>query len=109
MNTRHLPCEIVRSVAGFMLAAAGFLLLTERVVSAADEVSRVLDHTASARMDAVSWVMLASSLDARQLGHDLLTVLWPLLPSLVGTVLLWSVAKGQKNGRPDSRPCVRWA
>ncbi|HST11921.1 MAG TPA: hypothetical protein VLL05_16205 [Terriglobales bacterium] len=109
MNTRHLPCEIVRSVAGFMLAGAGFLLLTERVVSAVDRVSRVLDHTASARIDAVSWVMLASSLDARQLGHDLLRVLWPLLPSLVGTVLLWSARSRQGDRSNSNQPCMRWA
>jgi hypothetical protein len=109
MKTRHLPCETFRSVAGLALAGGGAFLLTGRVLNVADRLSRVLDHTASATGDFVSWIMLASSLDTHRLGHNLLTLLWPLLPSLVGTVLLWSAASRQNIRGDNDRPCVRWA
>ncbi len=109
MKTRHLPCETLRSLAGLALAGMGAFLLTGRVLSAADRVSRVLDHTASATGDFVSWIMLASSLNTHHLGHDLLRLFWPLLPGLMGTVLLWSTAARQNTRADDRRPCVRWA
>jgi hypothetical protein len=109
MKTRHLPSETFRTVAGLTLAGAGAFLLTGRVLNAADRLSRVLGHTASATGNFVSWIMLASSLNTPRLGHDLLTSLWPLLPSLLGTVLLWSAAARQNTRGDDGRPCVRWA
>ena len=109
MKTRHLPCESFRTVAGLALAGVGVFLLTGRVLNAADRLSRALDHTASATGNFVSWIMLASSLDTHRLGHDLLTSLWPLIPSLVGTVLLWSAAARQNTRGDNGRPCVRWA
>jgi hypothetical protein len=109
MKMRHLPCETFRSVAGLALAAVGVFLLTGRVLNAADRLSRALEQTASARMEVVSWVILASSLDMHRIEHALLPLLWPLLPSLVGTVLLWSATVRQGGREDNNRPCVRWA
>jgi hypothetical protein len=110
MKTRHLPCETLRSLAGLALAGVGIFLLTGRLLTAADRLSRVLDHTASATGEFVSWIMLASSLNTHRLGYDLLTLLWPLVPGLLGTVLLWSTtARQNTRGDDGGRPCVRWA
>jgi hypothetical protein len=109
MKRRHLPCETLRSLAGLALAGVGVFLLMGRVLSAADRVSRVLDHTAPATGEFVSWIMLASSLNTHRLGYDLVTLLWPLLPGLLGTVLLWSSAARQNTRGDDGRHCVRWA
>jgi hypothetical protein len=60
-------------------------------------------------MDVVSWIMLASALNIHRLEGALLTLLWPLIPGLVGTVLLWSASSRQGNHDESSRPCMRWA
>lgn len=109
MKTRHQPCETLRSLAGLALAGVGVFLLTGRVLIEADRLSRVLDHTASATREFVSWIMLASSLNTHRVGHHLLTLLWPLLPGLLGAVLLWSAAALENTPGDDGRPCVRWA
>ena len=108
MKTRNPRCEILRSIAGLALAGAGLFLLFGRVMGAADRLSRTLDQTASARMEVVSWIMMAASLDMHRLEHALLTLLWPLLPGLLGTVLLWSASRQNTRG-DDGGPCVWWA
>jgi hypothetical protein len=106
MNPR---CKMFRSIAGLALAGAGLFLLFGRVMGAADRLNRTLDQTASARMEVVSWIMIAASIDMHRLEHALLTLLWPLLPGVLGTVLLWSVASRHNASGDDSRPCVWWA
>jgi hypothetical protein len=105
--SRH--CETFRSLAGLALAGMGLFLLFGRVIGEADRLSRTLDQTASAGMELVSWIMLASTVNAHRLEHALLTLLWPVIPGLVGTVLLWSSGSQQSNRRDGNQPCIRWA
>jgi len=107
MKTPNLPCEIFRSFAGLAIGGTGLFHLFTRVLGATDQLTRTLDQTSPARMQLFSWIMLASSLNTHSLEHDLLRALWPLLPSLVGSVLLWSAATRQS--KRNSRPCSRWA
>ncbi len=107
MKTLNLPCEIFRSVAGLAIGGTGLFHTITHVMDATEQLTRTLDQTSAARMQLLSWIMLASSLNAHNLKHDLLSILWPLLPSMVGSVLLWSAASRQHNR--NGRPCARWA
>ena len=107
MKTLNLPCEMLRSFAGLAIGGAGVFHLFAQLVGATEQLTRALDQTSGARMQLLSWIMLASSLNAHRLEHDLLSVLWPLLPSAVGSVLLWSAAS--RPNKRDRRPCTRWA
>jgi len=107
MKTLNLPCEIFRSLAGLAIGGTGLFHTFTHVMEATEQLTRTLDQTSSARMQLLSWIMLASSLNTQHLEHCLLSILWPLLPSTVGTVLLWSAASRQRKG--NGRPCARWA
>jgi hypothetical protein len=107
MKTLNLPCEIFRSLAGLVIGGTGIFRLFTHLVGATEQLTSTLDQTSGARMQLLSWIMLASSFNAHRLEHDLLSVLWPLLPSLVGSVLLWSAACRQST--QDRQPCTRWA
>lgn len=107
MKTLNLPCEIFRSFAGLAIGGTGLFHLITHVIGATEQLTRTLDQTSSARMQILSWIMLASSLNTQSLEHDLLSILWPLLPSMVGSVLLWSAASRQS--KRNGRPCARWA
>jgi hypothetical protein len=107
MKTLNLPCEIFRSLAGLAIGGTGFFRLFTHLMGAIEQLTRTLDQTSPARMQLFSWILLASSLNTHSLKHDLLRVLWPLLPSLVGSVLLWSAASRQS--KRDGTPCARWA
>jgi hypothetical protein len=109
MKFPNPSCEILRSLAGLALAGVGLFLLFGRVMGAADRLSRMLEQTASARLEVVSCIMLASSLNLHRLGHSLLNILWPLLPSMVGTVLMWTATSRQARRDREHRPCARWA
>jgi hypothetical protein len=109
MKFPNPSCETLRSLAGLALAGVGLFLLVGRVMGAADRLSRMLEQTASARLEVVSWIMLASSLNTHRLGHDLLSILWPLLPSMVGTVLTWTATARQAKPGRKHRSCARWA
>jgi hypothetical protein len=107
MKNLDLPCEIFRSLAGLVIGGTGIFRLFTHLVGATEQLTRTLDQTSAARMQLLSWIMLASSLNTHRLEHDLLSVLWPLLPTAVGSVLLWSAASRQN--KRDRRPCTRWA
>ena len=107
MKTLNLPCEIFRSLAGLAIGGTGLFHLFMHVMGAIEQLIRALDQTSAARMQLLSWVMLASSLNTHRLEHGALSGLWPLLPSLVGSVLLWSAASRQS--KRNGRPCERWA
>jgi len=107
MKTPNLPCEIFRSFAGLAIGGTGLFHLFTRVTGATEQLTRTLDQTSPARMQLLSWIMLASSLNMHSLRHDVLSILWTLLPSMVGSVLLWSAASRQ--GKRNGRPCTRWA
>ena len=107
MKTLNLTCEIFRSLAGLVIGGTGIFRLFTHLVGATEQLSRTLDQTSGARMQLLSWIMLASSFNAHRLEHDLLSILWPLVPSLVGSVLLWSAISRQSA--QDRQPCARWA
>ena len=107
MKTLNLPCEILRSFAGLAIGGTGLFHLFTHVMGATEQLTRTLDQTSPLRMQLLSWIMLASSLNTHHLEHDLLNALWPLLPSLVGSVLLWSAASRQSTR--NGKPCARWA
>ena len=107
MKTLNLPCEISRSLAGLAIGGTGLFHLFTQVIGATEQLTRTLDQTSAARMQILSWIMLASSLNPHRLEHDLLSILWPLLPSMVGSVLLWSAVSRQS--KRDGRPCTHWA
>lgn len=107
MRTLNLPCEMLRSIAGLAIGGTGLFRLFTRVMGATEQLTRTLDQTSAARMQLFSWILLASSLNTPSLEHDLLRALWPLLPSVVGSVLLWSAATRQS--KRNGRPCSRWA
>jgi hypothetical protein len=107
MKTLNFPCEIFRSFAGLAIGGSGLFHLFMRVMGATEQLTRTLDQTSSARMQLLSWIVLASSLNTQHLEHDLLTLFWPLLPSTVGSALLWSAASRQ--GKRNGTTCARWA
>jgi hypothetical protein len=107
MRTPNLPCEIFRSLAGLAIGGTGLFHLFTQVMGATEQLTRTLDQISSARMQLLSWIMLASSLSTQRLEHDLFSILWPLLPSVVGSVLLYSAASRQS--KRSGRPCERWA
>ena len=107
MKTQNLPCEMFGSFAGLAIGGTGLFHLFTHVMGATEQLTRTLEQTSAARMQLLSWIMLASSLNPHRLGHDLCSVLWPLLPSLVGSVLLWSA--DSRQSKRDGRPCTRWA
>jgi hypothetical protein len=98
---------MLRSIAGLAIGGTGLFRLFTRVMGATEQLTRTLDQTSVARMRLFSWILLASSLNTPSLEHDLLRALWPLLPSVVGSVLLWSDATRQS--KRNGRPCSRWA
>jgi len=102
----NLQCEIVRSAAGMTIASTGLYRLFTHIVGATEQVSRAMDQTSVARTQLLSLIVVASSLNTHTLGHDLLSMLWPLLPSIVGPILLWSAAscRSKRNGQP----CAQW-
>jgi hypothetical protein len=107
MKTLNLPCEIFRSLAGVAIGGTGLFHTFTHVMDATEQLTRTLDQTSAARMQLLSWIMLASSLNTHSLEHDLLSLLWSLLPSVVGSVLLWSAASRQS--KRGGGPCARWA
>jgi hypothetical protein len=107
MKTLNLPCEIFRSLTGLPIGGTGLFHLFTHVMGATAQVTRTLDQASAARMQLFSWILLASSLNTHSLEHILLRALWPLLPSMVGIVLLWSAASRQ--GKRNGRPCARCA
>ena len=107
MKTQNLPCEILRSLAGPAIAGNGLFHLFTHVMGATEQLTHTLDQTSSARMQLLSWIILASSLNTQRLEHNLLSILWALLPSMVGSVLVWSAASRQD--KRNGRPCTRWA
>jgi len=107
MKAQYLPCGVLRSAAGLAISGAGLFHLFTHVLGATEQLTRTLDRISGARTQLLSLIVIASSLDARTLGHDLLSVFWPLLPSFAGCILLWSAAsRREKHGR---QPCAQWA
>ncbi len=102
MKIPNLPCEILRSAAGLTIASTGLFRLFTHIVGATEQVTRALDQTSAPRTQLLSLIVVASSLNTHRLGHDLLNLLWPLLPSVVGSILLWSAAscRNKRNGQP---------
>ena len=85
MKTLNLPCEIFRSWAGLAIGGAGLFHLFTGVTNATEQLTRALEQTSAARMQLLSWIMLASSLNTHSVEYDLLRILWPLLP-IMGAV-----------------------
>src|SRR5262249_46340812 len=106
MKTPTLSCGIIRSAAGLAIGGTGLFRLFTHVLGATEQVTLALDQTAAARTQLLSWIMLASSLNTHRLGHDLFTTFWPLLPSVAGSVLLWST-ESQRSKR-SGQPCAQW-
>ena len=102
MKIPNLPCEILRSAAGLTIASTGLFRLFTHIVGATEQVTRALNQTSAPRTQLLSLIVVASSLNTHRLGHDLLNLLWPLLPSVVGSILLWSAAscRNKRNGQP---------
>jgi len=106
MKNLNFSCEMFRSFVGLAIGGTGLFHLFTRVMDATEQLIRTLDQTSSARMQLLSWIMLASSLNMHRLQHDVLSILWPLLPSMVGSVLLWSAASRQS--KRNGTPCASW-
>jgi hypothetical protein len=107
MKTVNLPCERMRSAVGLAIAGTGIFRLFTQIMDVSEQITRTLDQSSAARMQLLSWIMVASTLNAHSLGHDLLRIFWPLFPSVAGSILLWSAAsRGSKRNR---RPCTQWA
>lgn len=106
MKIRNLQCEIGRSAAGLTIAGTGLYRLFTHIVGATEQVTRALDQTSAARTEVLSLIVVASSLNTHRLGHDLLSLLWPLLPSAVGSILLSSAAACRS--KRNRQPCAQW-
>jgi len=107
MKTQYLPCGVLRSAAGLAIGGAGWFHLITHILGATEQLARTLDRISGARTQWLSLIVMASSLNAHALGHDLLSVFWPLLPSFAGCILLWSAAsRREKHSR---QPCAQWA
>jgi|SRR5215470_13962707 len=105
MKTRNFPCGLIRSAAGLAIGGTGLFRLFTHILGATEQVTRALDQTSTAQMQLLSWIVMASSINTHRLGHDLLSVLWPLLPCVVGSVLLWSAARRSQH---KGQPCTQW-
>jgi|SRR5215468_3555456 len=106
MKTPNLPCGIIRTAAGLAIGGIGLFRLFTHILGATEQLTHALDQTSAARMQLLWWIMMASSLSTRRLGPDLLSVLWPLLPCAVGSILLWSAAA--RRSRHNDPPCTQW-
>jgi hypothetical protein len=106
MQIPNFPCKILRSVAGLAMVGTGLFHLFTLILSATEQLRITLDRTEVARTQMLSLIVIASSLNIHDMGHDLLRVLWPLLPSTVGSILLFSVYR-HRNER-ESQPCAQW-
>jgi hypothetical protein len=106
MKTQYLPCGVLRSAAGLAIGGAGFFHLFTHILGATEHLTRTLDQTSASRTQLLSLIVAASSLNTHTLGHDLLGVFWPLLPSFAGCILLWSAA--WRREKHSSQPCAQW-
>ncbi len=92
-----------------MLAGPGLFLLFGHLVDVAGRLSIALGQTASAKLEIVSSIMLAASLNLHQVTDGLIGLLWPALLVGVGTALLGDVSgdnPGHEMKRQPSDPCV---
>ena len=88
MKTQTTQAETLRSVAGALLVGLGLFLLFGHVLGAAGRVSHLLDQNSGASLDLASSIMLAASMSTAQLVHAAISLLWPLLVVVAGTILL---------------------
>ena len=101
MKEQKSQFERFRSVAGFALVGPGFFLLAAHFIAAAGQFSRFLNHTASAKLELVSSIMVAASFSPHHLAYDLLATLWPVVLVLVGSALLREEAP-----KDNVEPCL---
>ena len=92
MKRQKCQYESFRRVAGFVLVAPGLFLLFSQVAVVAGRLSALFGQTASAKLEIVTSIMLAASLNLHEVTNGLISLLWPALLVGVGTRLLVGVS-----------------
>ncbi|PYX40812.1 MAG: hypothetical protein DMG81_05100 [Acidobacteria bacterium] len=109
MKRQKTQWERIKTVAGLALAGPGLFFLFGHLVDVAGRLGTVLGQTASAKLEIVSSIMLAASLNLHQVTDGLIGLLWPALLVGVGTALLGDVSghnSDHEMKRQTSDPCV---
>src|SRR5258708_316936 len=117
MTRQDKTSESIREIAGGALVGLGLHILSGNLDSAADQLRHLLGNTVGDALGVLPSVVLAS-LQAAQtyaLEHHgffetflrMLVLFWPLLPVVVGTVLLRDVFVDKVKASPISNPYFR--
>jgi hypothetical protein len=104
MAKQKTNSQILKSVAGFVLAVPGLFVLR----SMADEAVTWLSHFRSSTFDegfgALHFILLAASFNHHRAVQEAVqgcASLWPLLPLLAGAALVWNNFMNGENCRPS--------